>query len=243
MFSRRIAVVMMAVFLSSWGYADDNQVFDTVLLSPESRQQLPPAAAEAYRQAVLDLDHINYIQAIENFAKAAQAAPRHEELQFLTVKFAIQRARVTFAEESLKYYAIAEAALQHILDLPHLKDEDRQRAQLSLEVVRNEKARVYERDSKRNTVGKIIIDERAKMMYPEVAMTPEAAVAAEPTATPPVFATPYPQPGQPGYQQPYGDVPLGELGYAGAGQPPPANTFTPDQPIPAQPPAEGPPGK
>ncbi|MFH0792482.1 MAG: hypothetical protein V2A74_00455 [bacterium] len=240
MTSRKIAIVLAAIIMNIGAIAIRGQLFDDVLLTPEARQRLTPAAAEAYQKAVDNLDHIDYGGAIENLAKAAQAAPRHEELQFLTVKFAIQRARVTYAEDSLKYYAIAEAAIQRILDFPRLNDEDRLRVQVNLEVVRNEKARVYERDSKRNTVGKIIIDERVKVMFPETAITPEATAAPEPTATPPVYATPYPQPGQAGYQQPNAPAQEYIAGEGGAVAPPPsaAGAPAPETTPPSGPPPE-----
>ncbi|CAN5402238.1 hypothetical protein BH09SUM1_BH09SUM1_17400 [soil metagenome] len=164
--------LIIAAFLSlaSAGFA---QTW-SVMLPPESANELPADARSLYDQAVIENDHINYDETVKLLAAAAEKAPKHGELQFLTATRARNRAEVYYSAASFTdqkslyippqypmdyisppwrvsepYYEIADQALQRLIANTSLSDEQRTRLSEESRLMEARRSTLAKRDADR----------------------------------------------------------------------------------------------
>jgi len=142
------------------------------LLNEDQIAKLKPDAIEAYKQAAVAIDKIQYDQALEKLKEAHKADPDHVELAFLLADAAIYRALSDRGQKSIDCFKIAKEALDTILDKerhPVLKRLDKRRAEkMKLKILSEDE--VIARDRKRDTAGKKFVKE-----YLEETATPTPA--------------------------------------------------------------------
>ncbi|MBM3335191.1 hypothetical protein FJY63_11070 [Candidatus Sumerlaeota bacterium] len=146
-----ITIALAVLMLASIAAAQS--LTDVVPLTARERLRLSRQAREAYDNALLALDHIDLVSAIQILDHAAQLDPESIELQFLTARFAYLRGRVLYRDEALKYYGIAEKALQRVAQRKELPILTKDRLKREMNVVANEKKNLEVRDARRMAVG------------------------------------------------------------------------------------------
>ncbi|MDK2970542.1 MAG: hypothetical protein PWP23_297 [Candidatus Sumerlaeota bacterium] len=144
---KRPATALLATMLLG-GSLLSAQNFD-VVLSPEQAAELSPEGARHYSDALEKIDRADPAGALEGLAAAAATDPDNIELQFLVAKYGRARAEVTYGEDSLKYYDMAEMALRRLLGNPRLGPEERARVRRESERIRDGKEKLRARDDAR----------------------------------------------------------------------------------------------
>jgi hypothetical protein len=124
------------------------QDFD-VMLTPAQHRELSGEALARYNAALDKIDRVDHATALDELAQAAALAADHIELQFLVAKYARHRAEVSYGEESLRCYDMAEMALRRLLGNPRLGPEERTRVRRESERVREGKENLRARDDAR----------------------------------------------------------------------------------------------
>lgn len=124
------------------------QDFD-VMLTPAQHRELSGPALAHYEAALEKIDRVDNATALDELAQAAALSADHIELQFLVAKYARHRAEVTYGEESLRCYDMAEMALRRLLGNPRLGPDERTRVRRESERVREGKERLRARDDAR----------------------------------------------------------------------------------------------
>jgi hypothetical protein len=190
--SKNYAVLLILMMLAA-GMAVVSLALDFCCPPEKDLAKLKPEAKAHYDKAAYYLDHVNPEMAISELEKAVAINPEIISLDHFLVELALERARLKFAEESVRYYNIAEKAINEVIKNPKVSDSDRQEAQRKLQIIQSEREKVAERDARRYTVGKVIIKDKLEMLFPT---TPTPTPTPMPTIPPP---TPYvaPAPGAP----------------------------------------------
>jgi len=158
---------LIAMTSSSW--AVDPSVTD------EEEKGLSAPAREAYRKGLDALDHIRPDKAIEALTTAQKIDTRNIPIRFLVAGLAVSEAKKKMGDEAIGLFRIAETAYNEILAMQNkgAKPSEIRRAQLGQEMVKDLIIKQAERDAKRMKVGRDIIKERAKELYPELLLTAE----------------------------------------------------------------------
>ncbi len=138
----------------------------TVVLSEESASALNADARPYYADAVEQLDHVNYEEAVQLLSEAAERAPSHVDLQFLTATRARSLAGTYYSASSYgdplgmtwtspdwrtsePYVEIAESALNRLQTITDLDTEERRRLENELEALQALAPTLGERDAAR----------------------------------------------------------------------------------------------
>lgn len=179
---RKGVAIGMVAFLVLLGSLVVSQ--EIMLLEQRDVERLGSEVRVLYEKAVESLDRIDPISAIEYLEQAVNLNPEVVELDFLLARLACDRARLTYGDESVKYYNIAEKALKLVQEQKNLNGEILQRTAKNLEIVERERRGIAERDARRYTFGAKFMAARAKMLLPKTGATPT------PTPTGPTGALP-----------------------------------------------------
>jgi len=177
---KTICPFLLAVVFCLMGSALHAQGFS---LTERELQTLKPEALESYRKAMHALDHVLNEKALSYLQEAQKADPDHVAIRLLTAKLAISEGRKAMGEQALGFFRIAEGAFAQILEMPleAVKPSERKRAEEGVEQARDFIIKQAERDARRVAVGKDIVLQRAKELYPEkkktATPTPEEAAA------------------------------------------------------------------
>jgi hypothetical protein len=145
---------------------------EVMLLGEADIKRLNPEARDLYNKAVVSLDKVDPISAIEYLEQAAKLNPEVLELDFLLARLACDRARVTYGDESVKYYDIAEKAMELVKEQKDVNGEILQRAARKLDIIKEEKQAIPERDAKRASVGLEFLEARARLLLAQTGPTP-----------------------------------------------------------------------
>jgi hypothetical protein len=160
--------------------------------SPVPKEDLPkikPEARAYYDKALFFLDHVDPEMALGQLEKAVVISPDVLSLDYLLLDLAVRRAAITYGEDSVKYYNIAENAINEILKNPKISDTDRQEAEHQLKIIRSEREKIPERDARREAIGKILIKDKLSLLFhetPTPTPSPVPTVVA-PAPTPPTY--------------------------------------------------------
>jgi hypothetical protein len=218
-------------------------VFSTMLACgeefrvPDSQEisTYSPEALQLYSSGIRSLDRVDYINAYNYLAKAAQLQPNAVRLNMITAALAIKHGRNALANEAKAYYDTAIVSFRNVLQQPGLDDDYRRDVENRLKVATDERDNLAQRDVRREALGTEFIRELNREYAsptPSATAKPPAPVPAQPTSS---IGQMYP-----------GATPV----VPGVGlQPYPANIPTPAYPqnpgspgIPGLPPAPGQPG-
>lgn len=161
------AIVVLLTLLVSLVFSQEVK-----LLEQRDIEKLGSEAQELYKKAIESLDKIDPITAIEYMEQAVKLNPQVVELDFLLAHLASDRARITYGDESVKYYNMAENALELVQKQKDVNGEILQRAVRNLEVIRTERQEIPERDTRRYAFGADFLAARARMLLPKTAATP-----------------------------------------------------------------------
>ncbi len=139
----------------------------SVMLPEKVVNELPAQARSVYQLAVEANERANYSGTAKLLGEAAELAPEVEEIQFLAIARARDRADVyygtgvyTLPPENMEYssppwhvaepfFDIAEQSLQRLSHLPDLTEEERRRLQREILLVEQGKASLSQRDQAR----------------------------------------------------------------------------------------------
>lgn len=189
---------------------------------PDSREisTFPPEALQFYNDGLKALDHVDYVNAYEQFAKASQLAPGAVRLDFVTAALALKQGRSKHSAEAKPYYETAINCYQNILKHPDLDEAVRRDAQNRLKIAMDERDNLAQRDVRREVMGNRFVTDLNRQFAPATPKpSPKGAATPAPAAAPAQAAYPvqaYPQ--QQGYQQQQ------------QGGAPPINPYNPGQP-------------
>jgi hypothetical protein len=190
-FKNHVILVIFIVLVT--GAALLTFALDFCCVPKEDLPKMKPEARPYYDKALYYLDHVDPESAITQLQQAAAIDPELTSLAYLLEEMALERARVTYGETSVKYYDIAETAINDILKNPKISDADRQDAERKLKLIRSERDNVAERDARRETVGKVLIQDKLALLFPETPTptpSPIPTPAAAPTSFPVYYAPP-----------------------------------------------------
>ena len=147
-----------------------------VMLSNDQAATLSPEALRLYNEAVEQVDRINYDEAVQLLARAAEIDSKNVPLQFLVASRARQRADVYYSEAaytippanmdytsppwrtSEPYLSLAETALNRIATNPEAGNEDRERLKDGQVLVEARRAALSDRDKARYKSGTGVTD-------------------------------------------------------------------------------------
>jgi hypothetical protein len=197
-FRNHVILVIFIVLVT--GAALLTFALDFCCVPKEDLPKMKPEARPYYDKALYYLDHVDPEMAITQLQKAAAIDPELTSLDYLLVEMALERAQITYGETSVKYYDIAETAINDILKNPKISDADRQDAERRLKLIRSEREKVSERDARRETIGKILIQDKLALLFPETPIptpSPIPTPAAAPTSFPVYYAPPAEAPSAP----------------------------------------------
>lgn len=198
----------------------------------------PREAMQFYANGVKSLDRVDYINAYDNLAKAAQMQPGAVRLNLIAAALALKQGRNRPAAEAKNYYETAIACYKNILKQPAVDDEFRRNVANRLKVANDEKNDLAQRDARREAVGGQFVTQYNKELAPKQpnASGKAAAAAAAAATIPTPAAGAYPgmatAAGMPGMspdaamgQQPAGPMMPNPGGTPGPGGPSTAGGF------------------
>jgi len=138
-----------------------------IMLDEEAEAALPEEVVPVYQEAKEQNDYVNYDEVAKLLDEAAEMAPDHAPLQFLTTVRARDRAEAyynasvyTQPPDNMEYTSpnwrtsdpyidIADSALQRLVTNPDLSSEQRDRLEAELERLEEVKTNLIERDEAR----------------------------------------------------------------------------------------------
>jgi hypothetical protein len=120
-----VALIILAVgAVTAWG-----QDLQRYMLTEAEFNALPQEAKDHYTAGVAALDRIDFIDALNEYRQAAEAAPNIAAIQFKLVDLAQRQARVTRSRRAEDYLVLAREALERVLDSAVAGPEDQRRAE------------------------------------------------------------------------------------------------------------------
>lgn len=123
------------------------------LLSEAEAARLPQEAVASYEKAVQSYDRVDRDMGVMHLEEAAKAAPEFLPLQFILVQRARDRGRFHSGHQALKYFDIAEQAVQRILAQPELTLEQKRNAEDQLRFIQNARETQASKDKKKAELG------------------------------------------------------------------------------------------
>jgi tetratricopeptide (TPR) repeat protein len=172
---------------------------DFCCIPKDDLPKLKPEARLHYDKALYYLDRIDPDLALTQLEKAAKINPELVSLNYLVMEVALQRAQVTYGQDSVKYYGVAESAINEVLKNPKIPEATRQDAEKQLKLIIAERDKLAERDARREAIGKILIKDKLKMLFPETPTPTPSPIPKPPAVQAPVVpqSPEYAQPGTP----------------------------------------------
>ncbi len=149
----------------------------TRFLTPEMEAELPSTALVHYNEAKQLVDIVAYDLAVEALARAAELAPDHVGLQFLTAVRARDRAEIYFSSSTYSppppnadyssppwrtaepFYDIADEAIQRLLTNPNLTIEASERLESEVAQLQEGRDGLVARDQARLEVGGTLVSD------------------------------------------------------------------------------------
>lgn len=147
-----LALVAILLFCHPVGWCAITGEGDT-LLSEDNVARLPQEALASYQKAVRSYDRIDRDMGVMHLEEAAKAAPEFLPLQFILVQRARDRGRFHSGHQALKYFDIAEQAVQRILAQPELTLEQKRNAEDQLRFIQNSRETQASKDKKKAELG------------------------------------------------------------------------------------------
>jgi hypothetical protein len=137
-------------------------------LEDNDLQKMSPQAKEAYQRGQGCLEHIDRDAALGCFVEAQKADPNDVAVRFLVAKMAVDQSKLKTGDEAVNLLNTAENALNEVMAMKDkgLKNSEIRRAEDGLAQVKNMKAKQAERDTAVQNMGKKIVKEHGKEMYP-----------------------------------------------------------------------------
>ncbi|MBX7245723.1 MAG: hypothetical protein K1X53_09490 [Candidatus Sumerlaeaceae bacterium] len=207
---RLAAAVFTLAILPGLACAEEYKLPDAAEISLYS-----PIALKFYQSGVAALDRVNYDQAYNDFARAAQFQPEAVRLNMITAGLALKQGRRFHAAKAKNHYETAVMCYRNVLRQPSIDDDFRRNVENRIKVAIDERDNLSQRDVRREAVGGTFVErlnkEFSKNAPQEAKASSGAPVPAAPTPTPVVAVQQYQQ-----YQQPAQAQPGGYPGLPGA---------------------------
>jgi hypothetical protein len=147
-----LAIVGLVLFCNPVGWCAITGEGDTLLTEAEVAR-MPKEAQASYQKALRSYDRIDRDMGVIYLEEAAKAAAEFIPLQFILVQRARDRGRFHSGHQALKYFDIAEQAVQRILAQPELTLEQKRNAEDQLRFIQNARETQAAKDKKKAELG------------------------------------------------------------------------------------------
>lgn len=137
-------------------------------IEEDAQKRLSPEAKEAYQRGQGCLEHIDREAALGCFVEAQKSDPNDVSVRFLVAKLAVDQSKMKSGDQALNLLGTAETALNEVIAMKDngAKNSEVKRAEDALAQVKGLKAKQAERDVSIQNMGKKVVKERTKEMYP-----------------------------------------------------------------------------